>query len=543
MVDHTDEYEIVLIEKEWFSQYADYAKIKLHSHNGLKGLIQENKYLEVFCTPKHFEHVMSKKDFFDSKNTRELCRKGIPYFYVKDFVLKMFAAQNELEESFKLKFNKVFKDRDRTKLKDYVPYLTGYKTFKESVPVHYLNERGVQSVKEIQWMLNSVIPTMEHSPLLISINALLHLFCSQAQVYFILRNMINLNYSLKETYKIRWHMRFNFEDNKKVITSIIECLKDLSGNIGKCTIAHLEKIGLPPKVLVEDIVYNFFVGYLSFEGIIRLLPFYLREGTKSLYRMIYALFKTNGDKILEIKNPEEVIPWVKKLCYDIKDLNKLFDLAYSYNLTRNNNRYDFQPIPEGDEFSNRRSSYYLPNLNVLEKAERLLTEENLLDLWAELPVDLKIRDCYMIYSSSVHGFNLKTLYQIGQGIISKNLTTVHEHYTLFLLETKKGEVFGGIMSRLFGKTEGKLEKPQYSALVQFKPKFKFYEQVESKLDILSGDDTSFLFGLCENGAAIRLDEGLSHGYSNSCSTYNSPALTENEDGEYFISKFEAYRLG
>ena len=82
---------------------------------------------------------MSKKDFFDSKNTKELCRNGIPYMYIREFILKMFNCETELENSFHIKLEKVFKERDRTKLGDYVPYLTGKNSFNESLSEHYLN--------------------------------------------------------------------------------------------------------------------------------------------------------------------------------------------------------------------------------------------------------------------------------------------------------------------------------------------------------------------------------------------------------------------
>lgn len=541
-----NDYEIILHEKEWFNlEYTDYSKIKSYTNAGLKGLIDDNKKMEIFCTPKHFSHVMSKKDFFDSKNTKELCRHGIPYFYIKDFILKMFSAQNELEDSFKLKFKKVFKERDRTKLGDYVPYLTGFPTLEESLPVHFLNEKGIQSLKEVQWMLNSVIPTIEFTPILLKLNMILHLFCEQHQVYFILRNLINLNYSLKETYKIRWHMRFNYEDNTKVISSIIESLKELSGKSGKCTMEHLDTIGITSYAVVEDIVFNFFLGYIPFEAIIRLVPFFLREGTKAIYRMVYALFKTIQTKVFEIKNANEAISLIKKASFEINDYNKLFETALSYNLTRNNNKYDFQPIPEGDQFSNRRSAYYLPNLILLneklENADRVLNEEFFIKLWSELPCNLKIKDCEMIFSASVNGFSLKTLYQVGEDLMNTRFSNPYDYTSIIIIETTKGEVFGALFERVIGKTN-KPERPQYSFVFQLKPKYKIYQQIEFEYDIISGENDCFLFGFSINGCIIRLDESLSHGYSNPSTDYASPKLTVDESGEYNIKNIEVYNL-
>jgi len=539
-----DNTEIIIKEKEWFTEFADYQKIKAYcTGKDLKKLIEENKTMEVFCTPKHFEHVMSKKDFFESKNTKELCRNGIPYFYIKDFFLKMFSCQNELEESFKLKYNKVFKKRDTSKLGDYVPYLTGYKTFDESLQCCFLNERGIQSVKEVQWLLNSLIPTMEFSPILLKLNSILHLYFSSSQVFFILKNLINLNYSLKETYKIRWHMRFNYDDNSKVITSIIESLKEISGKSGKCTMEHLDSLGITAKAIVEDIVFNFFLGYLSFEALMRLFPFFLREGTKALYRMVYSFFKQIQHKVLELKDPKTVKDEIKKAGLAITDISKLFYDAFNYSLNRNNNKYDFTPVPEGDEFSNRRTSYYLPSLTEIEKSKRILDEDGIIRLWQNFPLEIKIKDCNMIYSSSVHGFNLKSVYQVSESLLSKNLNSENDYTSLFIIQTQNDEIFGGCMSRLISPTFNNKVSPQFAILIKFTPEFEVFSISEnSKLDLISGDESSFLFVIGENGAAIRLDDSLNHGYSNPCAAFNSPALTINTDGEYFIKNFEVYNL-
>ena len=550
MVESKNEDLNLLKGKEFFREtYIDYEKIKDCCYGNYKLILEENKKMENFCSPKHFDHVMTKKDFFESKNTKELCRQGIPYMHTRDFFLKMFSAQNELEESFNLKMDKVFKGRDKSKLGDYVPYLTGYKNLKDSLPVDFLNEKGLQSVKEIQWMLNSVIPTMEYTPILIKINMLLHLFHSQAEVYFILRNLININYSLKETYKIRWHMRFNFEDNNKVISSMSECIKDLGGKDEVKCIEFFESSGVGAKYVFEQIIFDFFTGYLIFPAIIRLLGFFFREGTKALYRSIHAFLVMCGPKILEIKttNKKEFMDEIKKIGLEINDLGKFFEIAYDYNLTRNNNKYDFQPVPEGDEFSNRRTSYNLPYLyfpNNLKQSILILDESTLIKLWQIFPLDIKIRNCYLTYSTYIHGFSLRSLYAVGEKSLEENFNQAYDYYTLFIIETQKDEIFGGIMSRLLVSTNNKSERPQYVALFRhINNKFEYYPIKESnQLDTIHGEDKNFLFGLGDKGAAIRLDDDLNHGFSNACSNFGSPPLTQGDDGEYSIKNLEVYNL-
>lgn len=547
MVEKTSNTVNDLKNRKWFNELnADYTKIlgaaPSTQEKTLNALIAENIRCEKGCSEKQFKHVMTKKDFLESKNVKELCRNGIPFNYFRDVVLKMFNAQTETKENYDLKLAKVFKGRDITKVGDYCPFYTGLSTLSESLPINFINSDGVSSVKQIQWMLNSVIPTIEFTPTLIRLNSILHILLQPFEVYFVLRNLLNLNYNIKETHKIRWHMRFTYEDNNRLISSILESFKEISAISGKGCIDHLESIGFKPSLLVEDIIYNLFMGYLRIEGVYRLIGFYLREGVKALYRMIFALLKTLNSSILDIISPDLVIESVRKLAQEIPDYSKLFDLAYSFNITRNNNKYDFQDREESDEYLNKRSSYYLPNYVMFEKAQRILSEQNLILLWSKLPLELKIRDCHMIFSSSVDGFSLKSIYHAGTKLIQKNMNNPSDYVTLFLIETQNNEVFGGLMSKLIFPTGNSAERPEKSLLIRFEPNFNIFEPVPNTQETVLMDNNSFLFGIGDTGASIRLDSELSHGFSNFSTSFNSPVLTNESNGEYFVKQVEVYVL-
>lgn len=536
-----------LRSKQWFNeQYIDYIKVTGASSSTQEktynALVNENIRNEKYCPEKQFKHVMSKKDFLESKNVKELCRNGVPFNFFRDIVLKMFNAHTETKESFDLKLAKVFKGRDITKIGDYCPFYTGFSTLAESLPFSFINNEGMNSVKQIQWMLNSVIPTIEFTPILIRLNSILHTLLQPYEVYFVLRNLLNINYNIKETHKIRWHMRFTYEDNNRLISSIMESFKEISAISGKGCIEHLESIGFKPNLLVEDIIYNLFMGYFHIEGIYRLLTFYLREGVKALYRVIFALLKVLNSNILDITNPELVIETVRKSSMEISDYSKLFELAFSFNITRNNNKYDFQDKEESDEYLNKRSNYYLPNYIIFDKAQRILSENNLILLWSKFPLELKIRDCHMIFSSSVDGFSLKSIYHAGTKLIQKNMNNPSDYVTLFLIETQNKEVFGGLMSKLIFPTGNSAERPEKSLLIQFEPQFKIFEPVPSTQETVLMDSNSFLFGIGDTGASIRLDSELSHGFSNYSTSFNSPVLTNENNGEYYVKQVEVYVL-
>lgn len=543
MVDKTQTVFNDMRSKLWFNeQFIDYTKLLGANLEDYKSLVNENEKNEKLCSEKHYQHIIAKKELIESKNIKELCRNGIPFKYFKSVILKMFNAQGDSKESFDLKYIKVFKGRDFTKLGDYCPYYTGFSTLAESLPYNFINSEGYTSVKQIQWMLNSVIPTIEFTPFLIRLNSLLHMFYQPYEVYFILRNLLNLNYNMKETSKIRWHLQFSQDDHNRLISSIIESFKDISEVSGKACLEHLEEIGFDPNQLIEDIAYNLFMGYFKFEGVYRLLGFYLREGVKAIYRTVFALLKTLNPIIMQIKMPEEVLSNVRKAALEINDFPKLFELAFGFNLTRNNNKYDFQEKEMLDEYLSKRNTYYLPKYVIFEKAIRVLTEESLIKLWSKLPLELKIRDCHMIFSSSVDGFNLKSIYHAGTKLIQKNMNSPNDYISLFLIETQSKEVFGGLMSKLVFPTGNEADCPERCMLIKFEPNFEMFEPMPNSKELVFMDNSTFLFGIGDSGSSIRINSELSHGFSHFSSTFNSPILTKKSSGEYFIKQVEVYVL-
>ncbi len=531
------------MEPKTLNSYFKLAYFDLTKFNQLQ-LNDFNKSLEKTCSDKQFNHVMTKKDFFESKNVKELCRNGIPFQYFNPVILKLFNLNSEDNLSnYLYRKEKVFKGRAFTHDCNYVPFFTEYSTFTESLPFHILSEKGILSVKEVQWMINSVIPTIEHSPLLIKLNYLLHFFFEDYEVYYILRNIINMSYNKKEIHKIRWHLRFQYEDNRKLVQSIYESHKQLAGKNNTSGLLHLESIGCDNIYWIEDMIFNFFIGYLPFEAIFRVLSFYLREGVKSLYRIFFAIIKEINPTLVAIKDKTSAVESIKKACTEIKDFNKLFSFAFEYNLTRNNNQYIFQEFKEDDEKTMKKSNFYLPNFIPFNKCTPILTDSRLLEIWDHFPYELRIKDCHMIFSTETDGFNLTTLYEAGNKLKAKNLNSENDYNVIFLIQTVNEDIFGGIISRLIVPSSNKYDKPSITQIISFNPTLKVYNPIETYTeDIIYIDNESFAFGIGKFGSAIKLDDSLNHGYSNKTDSFNSPALTKNEDGEYTIKKVEVYIL-
>jgi hypothetical protein len=528
-----DVFENEFMSLNWLSvsRFVDVEKIRGHLPS-FKYFITEEKLLSNYCTEKVFNHVVSKKNLFESKNAKNLGRSGVPCKYIREFLLKLFMISNP-EESFKSKFQLVFKERDPNFLEDFVPYFTGYSTLKESLNVDFLNADGIQKMKEILWLLNSAIPSIEFSPIIIKLTSFILLFCTPGETYEIMKVLLEMNYNLSETYKIRWHLRFSYNDNLKIISSITEAIREISVKSGRETFLFFESKNFPPEKLYEDMIYGLFFDYLNFEGICRLVPFFMMEGVKSLYRLVYALLKTLKTDILQIQYADEIIPTIRKKAKSISDIKKLFEIAYTFKLTRHNNKYDFQKLPDKDLFAGKRNSFYLPSFNV---ASYILKESEVIKMWSKLPINLRIKDAKMIFNTQTHGYSLTNIYTNSE-------YCGPQAETLFLIETLDGDVFGGFMSKEFKHTNNSYERPMQSLLFKIRPDVKVYEPSKTTDDVVYCDTSCFMFGGGPDGPAIRFDKDLNNGFSHPNNCFSAPVLVKNENGEFKIKKMEIFILG
>ena len=527
-----DEYKQKFLEEPWIKNnpYINPNLIQAHLPS-FKYFFTECQELEESCSEKVFNHVLSKPNLFESKNAKNLCRNGVPPKYMHDFLLKLFNITNISENNYQSNFELTFKNHDPNNLDDFVPYFTGFKKLSESLPVHYLNEKGILIVKEILWMLNNIYANIEFSPIIIQLISLILIFCNKNETFEIMCKLLEQDYALKETYKIRWRLRFNYNDNIKIITSLTECLKEISVNSCKEVYEHFQKIHFRPEQLYEDLCFGFFCKHFNFYGMIRLLPFFLLEGIKSVYRLIYAIEKVTKENILTVNKADKVIYKMRELCQSLENIKDLFEISYTFQLNRNNNKYDFQQPPEGDPFKNKRNQYYLPKIN---GDCQVLTDKEIIHLWEILPFEFKIKDAILIYQGSKNGYSLSNILGLEEKY-SKNIQI------LFLIETVNDEKFGFIMSSLTTHTDNKFFRPSSSFLISVKPNLKIYNANDSE-EIIYIDTKTFIFGNGPKGPAIQFDEKVQDGYSYEGGCFGNPALVKNDDGHFVIKKIEIFQL-
>jgi hypothetical protein len=499
MINHIDPEEEGLEKKlsneGWFTFTKNieinYLKLSIIS---FKVFYHNQKVYQDYCTENIFQHVLSKKNLFKSKNCRKLVRKGVPLKSMREFLLKLFNVEIS-EDDYKQKYLTIFKSFDTTQLGDYIPSLNIFNTFSESLRIHFLNEIGVISTIETMWIIDNIFPQINFCPLIIKIISLVLLFCDQIETYHIIKAIIEINLEYKDLFKLRWHFRFSLNENNKIISSIIESLNEISKKSAKTLFTHFEKINFPVNKLIEDMVFGFFLDYLNFEGIIRLFPLFLVEGVKSLYRLTYAILKELKDKILLISSPDDIIKITRQNAKAINDIDKLFETAFSYGLTRYNNKFDYKV--NLDDTINRKPVFYIPNLNT---SSSIIKINELVQLWTLLPENMLQRDAKMIYNSEIQGNSIQTIYSLNN--VYKNDSDI-----LFIIETTQNEVFGGVLSKLF-KSNSKYEKPSSAILYSIRPVFQVYDNVNNCEEILYCGQEMIKLGNGPKGPAISINEDI-----------------------------------
>jgi hypothetical protein len=103
--------------------------------------------------------------------------------------------------------------------------------------------------------------------------------------------------------------------------------------------------------------------------------------------IVVEVIDGKGDK-------KEIIHKVRSLLNSLENINDLFEISYTFSLTRNNNKYDFQSPPENEPKINKRNQYYLPKIT---GEGNLLTDYELIHLWENLPYEFTILDMKLIY--------------------------------------------------------------------------------------------------------------------------------------------------
>ena len=256
-------------------------------------------YLSKSCSDEEFNSIYAQKNLYKSSDAKQLFRKGVPLRYIKTLLKKLLNIESS-KENYNMKYSMILKELDTNYIGDYVPYYYGnIKKLKDILPKHYLNEEGINQLKVTMWLISDLVPKIEYSPFLVKICSVLLLFFEKEEAFEAMRTLIEMNYDPSDIYKLRWHFRYSFNENKKLVETIKTFLENQSEKIKELFNIFKNK-GLEPILLIYDFVENLFLDCFDFYGILRFICIFLYEGVKSFYRISFGILNFLYDRKKQI---------------------------------------------------------------------------------------------------------------------------------------------------------------------------------------------------------------------------------------------------
>lgn len=552
----------------YFTQYLDIEKLEAKIPN-YSYLNAELNKLEQSTNASTYKHVMAKKKLLMSKNAKQLCRDGIPIKYFRAVLLKMFNV-TFTQSDYDNKKAEVLKGRDFSEMETIPTFCD--KTFEEVLPFSYLNEEGIKALKEVLWLLNGVVPKMEYCPSLVSVASFLLLFLKKEETYELIRNLMEADLHPGDMSNIRWHFRYTLEDNLRLYQSIVNSIKDISKSSVINQFDLIEKYGLPKIKLIQDMTDKFFLDYINFIGVLKLMGFFLYEGVKAIYRFAYGVLSFCPFKIVKEQKPEqqpqqneyqmpslsllslseqitleydydvrpeaEVLRLYKEVSNKLESWSFFLDTITEWDLTHRNNTYVSLKLPSvlKEQFPPIKKTKYYPSLF---PESKILTKELLPKLWDEIPFNAKYKDGLLLFdkATSPEG-DLNAVYKICENFDDSSMI-------LFVVKTTFGDIFGGIMDqpvKLYD--DGKYRIPVCAYLFSVVPEVKVYAP-KDKLhsEIVCFEAGALRFGNGEDGPAISIESDLKIGWTQKNSVFgNDICLLKDysDDGGFNIENLEFY---
>ncbi|KAJ6223366.1 hypothetical protein RDWZM_001911 [Blomia tropicalis] len=186
-------------------------------------------------------------------------------------------------------------------------------------------------------------------------------------------------------------------------------------------------------------------------------------------------------------------------------------MANDWNISNSSEEYSF-----AERFGAEPSEPILPDIN---GQTELLTVDIIRNLSKHLPARAEGYAWTLIYSTSIHGFSLNTLYRE-----MKHVDTP----VLFIIEDTFGAKFGSLLSTTLQPSDHFYGTGE-TFLFTFYPDFACYPWTGENLFFIKGNADSFSVGAGEGNFGLWLDGDLYHGSSHPCKTFGNTTLSSGED--------------
>lgn len=247
---------------------------------------------------------------------------------------------------------------------------------------------------------------------------------------------------------MRWYFSFTKSDYFQMMGAFIQSYIDTTKLKKRSILIHLQSISFDINELLDEMFKFCFTSFLKFDYVIDIFTFYFLEGIKVYFRFAYAGFKTHKATIKNITSAEKVREVYFQAAYNNTDWAYLHRKAFKYRLARGH--YD---INKTDQvvLNDEREEYkivndFLPTVD--DCPSKILSLKQFYRLWMMLPEYCQVRVPKLLYTSSVDGYNLSTLYQKCKPYEEK----MSVKFVFLIIKTLEDDIFGAFLDTVIAKS-------------------------------------------------------------------------------------------
>ncbi|GAB5357542.1 hypothetical protein AAMO2058_000383200 [Amorphochlora amoebiformis] len=322
---------------------------------------------------------------------------------------------------------------------------------------HPITRSGREQVKQMLCVLkHHHEDSISYCPLLPDLCAVLFHYIPDEVVFRMMNAMV-------ERAKLDgWHFTLTGMDFRLEVINFLSILPSFLPHISR----HLKRLGFSLEDTIKVWVGRFYVSFLAYDTVLRIIDIYLNEGSKTLFRVALSVLKIHElDLTRQVTAADFEAALARNMCINT-DANLLLNTAFSFKLPRSRLKAPREQIELGQIPVARVQVFHVPKMITPPRFNYspLMSTEQCRCLWTSLPPLLKITDPTFKFGTYKDGFRLAAAARV--------MVKEKERRRPFILLIKDDneKLFGAVLDWRSGNLAG-----SDTSLFMFSP-FSLYKQ-------------------------------------------------------------------
>eukprot|EP00299_Pterocystis_sp_00344_P004505 c1558_g1_i1.p1 GENE.c1558_g1_i1~~c1558_g1_i1.p1 ORF type:complete len:490 (+),score=101.14 c1558_g1_i1:136-1605(+) len=386
---------------------------------------------------------------------------------------------------------------------------------------HPLQPKALRSyLMLLMCIIHNEFPEIEFSPQLPFLGAVLLSHLTPAETYSALCCIINADKKLRAKYvltltRFRWNLW---------IQSVFQIVTERIPILGK----HFAHIGVTVEH-IEPSLACYLCNLLSWQTLVQMTAPVLLEGSKVILRFLLAFFELEQRLILECQTADEFCDFMSSADRASPPVDAIVSTAFAVRELR---KADISRRIRRIETSNTESRsrnienvdrpFHIPHRD---HSSDIFSDIQLVQTWQWLDGSLQFQDCRLLFSTNLHGYNLRRFFEIC-------CTTPN---TILAIKDIDGRVFGAFASSPWSRETLIAGSPDCFLFTFAHPEPHKFDATGTNNLYQISSARSIQMGGGGDGAGLRIEDTLQEGATHWCETFDNDPLIP--DAEFFAISF------